>query len=98
MEVDRTNMGIEEQKNKYVDRYGRRKRRDKGLIWAWKDCYNREEWNTIETTVKELAMGLVKQESGYVKDKVGKQDAKGKAPKKFEKIRIRTEGWKTVGS
>ena len=41
-------------------------RKDIGLIWAWKKRRNRGEGNTIKTTIKELAWGLVKQESGYV--------------------------------
>ena len=43
--------------DKYINRYGRRKRKGKGLLWAWKDCSNRGEENTIKTTVKELAKG-----------------------------------------
>ena len=49
-----------------------------GLIWAWKDCRNRGEWNSIRTTIEELARGLVERESRYVRDKAGKQDPEEK--------------------
>ena len=48
------------------------------LIWEWKDCRSRGEWNSIRTAIEELAWGLVEQESRYVWDKAGKQDAKEK--------------------
>ena len=41
-------------------------RKDIGIIWAWTNCRNRGEGNTIKTTTKELVRGLVKQESGHV--------------------------------
>ena len=49
-----------------------------GLIWAWRDCKNRGEWNSIKTAIEELAKGLVERESKHVSDKAGKHDAKEK--------------------
>ena len=53
-------------------------RKEMGLIWAWKDCRNRGEWNSIKTAIEDLAKGLVERESKHVSDKAGKQDAKEK--------------------
>ena len=52
-----------------------------GLIWAWKNCRNKKEWNSIKTAIEELAQGVGRARK-YVRDKAGKQDAKGKKSSK----------------
>ena len=47
-----------------------------GIMWASKNCRNGGEGDTRKTAIKELARGLVKQESRCIRDKVGKQDTK----------------------